>query len=274
MSNVNKNNQHLINYKFFIFILLFMLNFVLINKVYAVDTTKNIQAIETINKFLLGIPYRDDGALDFSKVSDKANTNGRYTLFADQNKTLKTPGLNCSGFVLAASNKIFRPDLNIDTAKFDRKNDNSETATRAEDWDFGLDLLLNISDGKTAKVMLPNNRYADPKTLDGISLPDGRGFSLHDKAAWNNVISRMKNGYIYLWAMSRKTPDKPLQYHHVGLILTEGTKPDSAFMYHAVRKGGVVKLDLKKAGSLERIFKAYPKKDGIERYIYILEVEL
>ena len=222
--------------------------------------------IQQLDKLFLGIPYRDDGALDSSSLDN--NGLGRYTFFADQKTTLKQAGLNCSGFVLAASNKILKHNLSLDLAKTDRKQDSGAGSAFSEDWDFGLDLILNIVEGRGAKVLLPSGRSLDPASLDGRSKPDGRGFLLHDRAAWADVVARMQSGHLYLWAMSRSQENKPLQYHHVGLILVQAN--NTKMLYHAVRKGGVVKLDLGSKLGLERFLSAYKNQNGMQRYIYIL----
>ncbi len=87
---------------------------------------------------LLGTPYRDDG------VDDPA---GRHTLFADQAKTFPDRGLNCSGFVVTASRGILGRPLPLDAMRRDRKGDSGPGAAAGEDWDFGYDLLLNVTDG-------------------------------------------------------------------------------------------------------------------------------
>ena len=55
----------------------------------------------------LGIPYRDDGALD-----DK----GHFTTFAHPEEILDTPGLNCSGLVVSVCRYLFNKNWTYQAA--------------------------------------------------------------------------------------------------------------------------------------------------------------
>ncbi len=242
----------------------------------------------------LGIPYRDDGALDYSGEPLLAVASGRYTLFADQSRTFDKPGLNCSGFVLAASEKILNQSVTLDEAKKDRKGDSGPNATWGEDWDFGLDLILNIAEGRESKVLLPGGRAVDPSTLDGRGSSnekvkqgergaDGRGFALQDRKAWAEILPRLRSDKLYLWTLSRAHPNKPLQYHHVGLILAPdavGLNNEPAggknriLLYHAARNVGVNRVDLNSKSGLENFLNRYKDVNGSDRHIYLLEVDM
>lgn len=86
---------------------------------------------------LLNIPYRADGAVTQAGV---------YTTFADPHKRFTSPGLNCSGFVLAAARLLFRSSLSVEAAGFDRWNDSGPDSPLGHDWDYGWDLLCNLVD--------------------------------------------------------------------------------------------------------------------------------
>lgn len=240
--------------------------------------TDPANAVMRLKEFL-GIPYRDDGALDYSGEPLLATASGRYTLFADQSKTFSQPGLNCSGFVLAASEKLLNKSLSLDEAKKDRKGDSGPGSPYGEDWDFGLDLILNIAAGREARVMLPEGRVADPATLDGRGSSrdggsGGRGFVLQDRKAWADILPRLRYGKLYLWALSRVQPNKSLQYHHVGLILAPDAASGKILLYHAARNVGVNRVDLKSKDGLENFLKRYKDTSVSDRHIYLLEVDM
>ena len=67
----------------------------------------------------LGIPYRDDGAID---------SNGNFTTFSRPDTILSTPGLNCSGLVLSASRFLFGKNFALSEAVRDRQGNSGPGA--------------------------------------------------------------------------------------------------------------------------------------------------
>ncbi|MEJ2716140.1 MAG: hypothetical protein P8182_03240, partial [Deltaproteobacteria bacterium] len=86
----------------------------------------------------LGIPYRDDGVLD---------SRGRFTTFNRPDEIYSTPGMNCSGLVLSVSRFLLNKNFTLTEASRDRQNNSGPGAAFGKDWDFGLDLILNLTDG-------------------------------------------------------------------------------------------------------------------------------
>ncbi|WP_027721644.1 hypothetical protein [Maridesulfovibrio zosterae] len=209
-----------------------------------------------------GIPYRNDGAI---------NRFGDFTLFADQERRFEKPGLNCSGFVVAASRYFFKHNYMLSNVTFDRLGDSGKDALNGQDWDFGYDLILNITEGMNRKVVLPFGETADIDGSNGMTL---RGFGLHDKKAWKDVIASMHPGKIYLFSMSKpvKFKNYNLLYYHVGLIVPD--KKGHLWLCHATTKAGVNKVDITQFGKLENIIEANPDTELGPRKILIIETAL
>ncbi|MGL4667728.1 MAG: hypothetical protein ACRCWR_07340, partial [Saezia sp.] len=94
-----------------------------------------------------GLPYRVDGVLD---------EHARWTTWENQGQEFSSAGLNCSGFTMAVSRSIWGQTLSLEAAKYDRLNDSGPAAPMGQDWDFGLDLILNLTDE------LPRRLIPDP----------------------------------------------------------------------------------------------------------------
>lgn len=219
-------------------------------------------APQEVLSYFEGIPYRGDGAI---------NRYGDFTLFAMPSERFDSPGLNCSGFTVAASRYLFKRNIALDDMTIDRLGDSGKNSPLGEDWDFGYDLILNVTEGMKRKVMLPFGKTAQVSGNDGMSL---RGFRLHDREAWADVITRMKPGNVYLFSMSKPIEFKnyKMLHYHVGLIM-----PDSdghVWLCHATRVGGVNKVDITNPAKLDRIIEANPDRALGPRKILIIEAPL
>ncbi len=162
---------------------------------------------------LLGISYRLDGAIDET---------GRFTLFADPQQTFSQAGLNCSGFVVQAGRILLKNNLSLAAASRDRLNDSGPGAPDGHDWDFGWDLIMNISEGLPRQMLLPQGESLDPALASGHA---PRGFDLHAPETWTELQSRLQPGYVYLLSFNKEVRGRgnPLRHYHVGLLL-----PDAA----------------------------------------------
>lgn len=178
---------------------------------------------------LLAVPYRDDG------VTDPA---GRYTLFARPSASFATPGLNCSGFVVTAGRRLLARPLPLAAMIRDRKGDSGPDSPRGQDWDFGYDLLLNMTDGLPRQVLLPGGASPDLEAADPAGL---RGFPLDDAAAWQAVLPRVRPGRLVLAAWSKPRGGR-LLFYHVGLLVRG--RDGHVWLYHATPGQGVHRLDL------------------------------
>lgn len=208
---------------------------------------------------LLGTAYRDDGTTDPA---------GRFTLFADPAATFTTPGLNCSGFVVTACRALLGRPLALAAMVRDRKGDSGPGSPRGRDWDFGYDLILNITDGLPRRVLLPDGSRPDADAADPAGL---RGFPLHDRAAWTAVLARLRPGELALAAFS-KVRDGRLLFYHVGLIVPDAA--GHAWLYHATPGTGAHRLDLASPAGLAAFEKEFTEKRFGEKQILLLAVPL
>ena len=208
---------------------------------------------------LLGIPYRDDG------VTDPA---GRSTLFANPTATFTTPGLNCSGFVVTASRKLLARPLPLAAMVRDRKGDSGPTSPRGQDWDFGYDLILNITDGLPRQVLTPDGATPDPDTTDTARL---RGFPLHDRAAWAAVLPRIRPGTLVLAAFSKERGGR-LLFYHVGLLFADDA--GHTWLYHATPGTGVHRLDLASPAGLNALDREFAANRPGDKRILLLAVPM
>jgi hypothetical protein len=217
---------------------------------------------EKVLTFFDSIPYREDGAI---------NKDGDFTLFADQQARFDTPGLNCSGFTVAASRYFFKRDYVLNDVMIDRLADSGPDAELGEDWDFGYDVILNLTEGMDRKIMLPFGKTVDISSSNAMSL---RGFDLHDLKAWADVISKMKKGKVYLFSMSKPVSFKNYKvlHYHVGVIVPDGK--GHVWLCHATHKSGVNKVDISSTQNLKRVVDANPDSKLGKRMILIVEAPL
>jgi len=209
-----------------------------------------------------GIPYRGDAAI---------NHNGKFTLFAQPETMLEKPGLNCSGFTVAASRYFFSRNYYLSDTIIDRLADSGPDSPYGQDWDFGYDLILNITEGFQRRAVLPFGETAVIEENDGMSL---RGFGLSDRTAWADVITQMTPGHVYLFSMNKpvKFKNYKLLHYHVGVVVPDGK--GHVWLCHATRKSGVNKVDILNPANLEAVIKANPDTDLGPRKILIIEAPL
>jgi murein DD-endopeptidase MepM/ murein hydrolase activator NlpD len=216
--------------------------------------------IQTANTFIR-IPYRVDGVLD---------ENGRFTLFEKPELLYKSPGLNCSGLVVTLSRYLFDRNITLEQATYDRLNDSGPDAPLGDSWDFGWDLILNLSEGMARRVVMPDGKDHPIDGTDGRSL---RGFDLLDDQAWEKVFPQFKPGYVYLASFSRSTSRlaSGVMHYHVGLILADGK--GGVWLYQTTRTGNTYRSDLTAEAGMNRFKTAFRKTKSGVKHILILEVD-
>ncbi|MDR2444119.1 MAG: hypothetical protein LBE31_11440, partial [Deltaproteobacteria bacterium] len=210
---------------------------------------------ETVLKAFIGLPFRADGA-----VSD----DGRWTLWADPTKTLSSPGFNCSGFVLTAVRHLTGQNIPLEEAAFDRDNDSGPDSALGRDWDYGLDLFLNLAD---LDNLMPTPQ--GPKSSVG---PEGRpvgwGVDIHSHE-FEEILSSLKTDQIYLVTISK--PDRRfkvgLSYYHLALIHAD--IEGHLWIYQATARAGVHRLDLSTKEGLNAIRRYFPFIRGGGRRILL-----
>ena len=210
---------------------------------------------------LLGTPYRDDG------VDDPA---GRHTLFADQSRTFPDRGLNCSGFVVTASRGLLGRPLPLDAMRRDRKGDSGPDAAAGEDWDFGYDLILNVTDGLPRRLLLPPGpgKPPAPESLDAARF---RGFPLHDTAAWAAVLPQLAPGEVAYAALSKEIKGR-LYYYHVGVLYRDAA--GKVRFAHATPGRGSHELILSEPAGMAAFRTAFAEKTFGEKWILLVAAPL
>lgn len=209
-----------------------------------------------------GIPYRPDGALD---------EQGRWTSWADQNQTYTTPGLNCSGLTAAASRAIFGKTLSLNTIQHDRLGDSGPNAPMGQDWDFGLDVILNLTEGFPRRL-IPNPYEQRPLDSALWNAHDLKGVDT-ESPEFENILTQIHPDHIYYFVISR--PDAKFNggqsFYHVGFILKDGTQ---TWMYHATGKGGVYRINLAGEKGFAWFKHYYGASAKGSKYIQLIEVPL
>lgn len=200
---------------------------------------------------LLGVPYVEDAAED---------AQGRCVTFAHPDRPLSSRGLNCSGFVVAAARRLLGFQGTLADAAKDRLGDSGPGAALGQDWDFGWDLVLNLSEGHARRWLTPKG----PQVLGGDART-ARGFGVHDEAAWTALLPRLRPDRVYL-AVHNRRREGQLRHHHVALILKEGPQ---AWFYQTLPHGRVHRLDLASAEGMARLRTMY----GPAERLSLLEVD-
>ena len=216
---------------------------------------------------LLNIPYRADGAV---------TREGAYTAFANPNKRFTTPGLNCSGFVLAASRLLVNTPLTVENAGFDRWNDSGPDSPHGHDWDYGWDLIANIVEslGQTpkARFLVPKGGYDNPLLLDGFA---AKGYDLHAQGQLEAALSRMKQNHLYLISFNKskaKAPHIP-QHYHVGLIVLNEQNAPLLYQTTTQRKRSYVR-NLATAQGRASFLKAFTNTKHSRKHMAIVEIPM
>jgi hypothetical protein len=218
---------------------------------------KSLDNEDILNAYL-GMAYRVDGVV---------SEDGYFTIWRESDKRFKSPGLNCSGFLLSAARFLLHSNFPLSKSKNDYFNDSGPDSPLGEDWDFGLDVALNLA-GWDAP-MLPEV-LGPTITTNQNGRKSGLGVNIHGPD-FLPLIESLKDRSIYFFAISKPDRRFPsgVSYYHNGIILT---KDSSAFLYHATRRAGVHRLDLRNPKSLNTFKANFPTlKNKGERKILFVE---
>jgi hypothetical protein len=210
----------------------------------------------------LGIAYRDDGTLD---------SQGHFTAFDRPDRFFETPGLNCSGLVVSVSRFLFDKNWTLEEVTRDRLGNSGADSPLGKDWDFGWDLIFNLTEGKPRRIIMPEPGNYTVEGSDGITL---RGFDLHDSAAWQKVLSQMKSGRMYLGSISRPAPERGYRvlHYHVVLMLPDGK--GGVWLYHATRRSHVHRMNVSTPQGMSRFMSQFKGSRGNAKKILIVEAML
>lgn len=218
---------------------------------------------DAVLEAFLDMPYRNDGAL---------NEFGEFTLFAKPEARFSSAGLNCSGLTLAASRFLLGKNITIAEAKRDRLQDSGPGSQYGEDWDFGWDLVMNISEGFQRKLLLPGNTSMDPIKSTGHS---PRGYDIQSDATWQELPGRLRQGYLYLFSLSMEGRRKGygLIHYHVGLVHVD--KAGQAWFYQTTGKGEKSnRRDLKTAKGQTSFKRSFANTGNNRKMMLVMEVKL
>jgi len=211
----------------------------------------------------LGLPYRADGAV---------NAAGEYTLFADQTRRFSTPGLNCSGLTLELSRRLLGSGITLPEAIRDRLGDSGPSSPHGEDWDFGWDLIMNISEGFPRQFLLPGGKTLDPAETDGFS---PRGYDIHAIDTRHELPPRFVKDRLYLISINVEGHRKGygLQHYHVGALhVAEGGQ---AWLYQTTSQSGKVnRRDLRSANGWDSFAKSFANTGRNRKMMLVMEVDL
>lgn len=217
------------------------------------NTPRNILPV------FLGIPYRPDGVI---------NDGGKYALFNRPDAPLPTPGLNCSGLVLAASRILLARNISVADAIRDRENDSGPGSPGGRDWDFGFDLIMNIGESVPHALLVPPGVSVTEK-ITGKTAPS---FDPHSPGFTAALLPKIKEERLYLVSFSRhKTPESPPYLHyHTGIIARDG---QAVWLYSTTRDSGkVIRRNLASAEGLAGFRASF--KNAAASYKRLTVVEL
>ena len=210
---------------------------------------------------LLGQPFRFDGAQD-----DK----GRWVTFSRPDQVSPRPGFNCSGFAVAAARVLLDRPFSLGEASRDRRGDSGPGSPLGQDWDFGLDLIANLTEGRALRVFPEETDLEAPAREPlGPGRSMGWGVNLHSRD-FEDILAQIKPGCFAFFSLSRPDGRFPagVAYHHVGLIVPE---PPHLWLYHSLTGRGTHRINLADPGQLARFRSHYPPLVRGERRIFMIE---
>lgn len=207
---------------------------------------------------LLGIAYRPDGVLDDA---------GRWSLFEDPGRSFATPGLNCSGLEYALMRLVAPVALTPRQAARDRLGDSGPGAALGQDWDFGFDLILNLSEGLPRRWLMP-----EPRPVSGQESGQSMtGFPIEDRQAWQRALAQAGPGKVCLVSFTQTGRRKgySLQHYHVAVILADSS--GGRWLYQATPRSGVTKTNLADSSGMGKFLGSF---SGGGRRVLLLAVDL
>ncbi len=173
--------------------------------------------------------------------------------------------------VVSVSRFLFNRNWELAEVMRDRQGNSGVNSALGKDWDFGWDLILNISEGVSRKVIMPDSSDYSLDNADGVSL---RGFDLHDAGAWRTVMGKMTPGHVYLGSISKTSTDPRYKFlhYHVVLMLPDGK--GGVWLYHATRRSHVHKMNMARTEGFNRFMSEFRGGRGDTKKILIVEAKL
>ncbi|MDR1921393.1 MAG: hypothetical protein LBS31_06585, partial [Candidatus Adiutrix sp.] len=186
-------------------------------------------------------------------------------------KALQTPGFNCSGFVVAAAARLAGRNFDLTAVSRDRRGDSSPGAALGQDWDFGLDLILNLTEDLPRRFLPPiNEALAPPLFAYAPGLAAGLGVDLHSPL-FEKHLHELQPGRFAFFVFSKPDRRFPagVSYYHVGLIIPES--PEAIWLYHSTAGARTHRFNLAAAGDLARLRRYFPPTKSGERRVLMIE---
>ncbi|MDR2870459.1 MAG: hypothetical protein LBV04_08420 [Deferribacteraceae bacterium] len=223
----------------------------------------NATATEILDAFL-GIPYAQDGVVDET---------GRYSYFAKPQKLAASAGLNCSGYTLSAFRFLVGKNITVAESKLDRKGDSGKGAALGEDWDFGWDLIANITEGFERQVLLPNGSTAAVEDIDAVT---ERGYNLHERETWNELLPRVREGHVYLLSFSQESRIRGYKLVHYHAAFMAMDREGNVWMYQTTGEAGkAYRRNLSRQAGLQEFLDNFAGSARSKpKYILVVEVAL
>ncbi|MDR1360161.1 MAG: hypothetical protein LBJ82_04185, partial [Deltaproteobacteria bacterium] len=196
---------------------------------------------------------------------------GDYVFFARPEVRQNAPGLNCSGYVLAAARFLFRRDISLVEAGRDRSGDSGPDSPHGQDWDLGRDLILNISEGLPRALLLPGRRSLPVEQATAFC---PRGFDLHASDTWPELFSRLRPGHVYLLSFNKEVGRKKLLRHYHVAILSLDAAGDVWLHQTTGAAGRSYGRNLSRPENLALFLRAFANTGTARKHILVLEVRL
>ncbi|MDR1607734.1 MAG: hypothetical protein LBT38_04915 [Deltaproteobacteria bacterium] len=208
----------------------------------------------------LGLPFREDGVI---------NDQGDYSSWAKPGQTFKTPGFNCSGWVASVARFIWGENLSLADLSRDRQNDSGPDAPLGWDWDFGLDVALNLAEGKFSRFLPELQTLA--YSFNATQKPVGLGVDIHGPD-FLALLKELRADRIYIFVISK--PNRRfkggLSYYHLGFVYLDAQ--GGIWLQHATARSGVNRVNLAHSTGLATFKRYYPPARSGERRIVFIEL--
>ncbi len=211
----------------------------------------------------LTIPFRVDGATDEA---------GHWVTFNQPLTVSEQPGFNCSGFTVAAARELLGRDFNLTEASRDRLGDSGPGAPLGQDWDFGLDLILNLAEDYPHRFLPePPNQPGQPPLIPlRPRRALGWGVNLHGPE-FEEQLARIQPGRFCFFTFSRPDGHFPagVSYYHVGVIVSD---PPDLWLYHTTVGARTHRVNLADPEQLARLRRHFKPVENGERRVFMVEV--
>ncbi len=173
---------------------------------------------------------------------------------------------------MAAAREIFGRPIDLTEINRDRRGDSGPGSPLGQDWDFGLDLILNLAEGHRHRFLPePADPAAEPRIPLGPRRALGWGVSLHGPE-FEEQLAALEPGRVGFFVFSRPDGRFPagVAYYHVGVIIPEGR---AIWLYHTTAGAKTHRLNLADPAGLDRLRRHFKPIQNGERRVFILEVE-